>query len=133
MWSCECVRVRATALSATCDLIDVDVSKTPPGSVDALCTTVRDGIVSRGRHIVLRVRPRSATLPACSQLLSVAAHLLEARDDIEALLRGTIIVGLDASLHAARDLFLGIYQPRKLLVFVDDDNRDDAAYAMLDR
>ena len=120
LWSCECVRVRVRALSPSCDVVEVDVSETPAGSVDALCATVRAGIVARERRIVLCIRPRAATIPACSQLLSVAAHLLEARHDVEALLRGTVIVGLDASLHTARDLFLGLYRPLRPLEFVDD-------------
>lgn len=120
LWSCGCVCVRVRALSLSCDVVDVGVSETPSGSVDALCKTVRAGIVARGRRIVLCIRPRTATIPACSQLLSVAAHLLEARHDVEALLCGTVIVGLDTSLHVARDFFLGLYRPLRPLEFVDD-------------
>ena len=100
-------------------VLRVDVSELPsPDTLADVATVVTSFARDCEGRLVLHVRHTDNTPLApldLPRLVAVVSKLLEARDVIDAKLKGTVVEtqGVDALVDASKTLFLTLYQPRR--------------------
>lgn len=112
------ITVGATSEPRLC-VLRVDVSALPTADVIAdVATTVTAFARDCEGGLILHIRHTDSTpltpldLP---RLVAVVSKLLEARDVIDAKLRGTVVEtqGVDTLVDVSKSIFLTLYQPRR--------------------